>query len=195
MTVKQQKSRLIKEMVAETLLVLLFLSITFHRPLSDFLIKFNQNQWYEGMAVIIDSHVKDIVSEGKTITHKYYVYAHYKYDSMGTTYESNSISNLGDYIIANNKDDAYVAINTYLKPGSYIKVNISKNPPKRSYLFQDKLPKSHNRFEIIMFLIALLALYNLNKSIKQFRHLSQKQLEDKKDKHLSQPNSINTLNH
>jgi hypothetical protein len=174
MTIKQQKAKLIKEMIAEILLALLFFTITFHRPLSEFLYKFNEDQWYQGRAVIIDSHVKDVVSKGKTTTHTYYVYAHYKYDSMGTTYESDKISNLGNYIIAKNKSDAYEAINTYLKQAKYIEVNISKTPPKRSYLFRDKLPNSNNRFEIMMFLIALVALYNLNKSIRQFRHLSQK---------------------
>lgn len=99
---------------------------------------------------------------------------------MGTTYESNKISNLGNYIIANGRTEAYDAINTYLQKGQRIKVNISKNPPTRSFLFRDKLPNSNNRFEIIMFLISLLALYSLNKSINQLRHLSQKPTEDKK---------------
>ncbi len=200
MTIKQQKSKLIKEMTAEILMALLFLFIAFHRPITEFLFKFDETLWYEGTAIITQSKVVDKIKKNQgplanRTTHTYYVHAQYQYDSMGTTYESDKISNLGNYIIANGRTDAYEAINTYLQKGQRIKVNISKNPPTRSFLFRDKLPNSNNRFEIIMFLIALLALYSLNKSIRQFRHLSQKRLEDKKDKHLGQPNSVNPLNH
>jgi hypothetical protein len=187
------KSTLKKEIIGFGLLALLFLFITFHRPIFELFVKFDENQWYEGMAVIIDSHVKDVVNDGKSSTHTYYVYAHYQYESFGTTYESNSISHLGDYIIANDRSDAYDAINTYLKPEKYIEVNISRNPPKRSYLFRDKLPDSSNRKEIAMFVIALLALFGLNKSIKQLRAASHKQKTHQKENNSSQPISYKTL--
>ena len=61
------------------------------------------------------------------------------------------------------------------------------DPPIHSFLFRDKLPNSNNRFEIIMFLIALLALYNLNKSINQLRTISQNQQTNNKHKKKSQP--------
>ncbi len=190
-----KQSTLIKEILGFSLLALLFLFFALHRPIFELLLKFDENQWYEGMAVILDSHVKDVEKRGKTVSHSYYVYAHYQYDSMGTTYESHSISNLGNYIIANNRSDAYEAINTYLKPGKFIEVNISNKPPQRSFLFRDKLPNSSNRQEIIMFILAVLTLLGLNKSIRQLRTFSQNENKNTNNQQSSQPNSQTTLNH
>ena len=192
MTKQQQKSKLVKEMMAETLMALLFLFFAFHRPITEILFKFDESQWYEGTAIITQSRIVDKIKKGQgplanRTTHTYYVYAQYQYDSMGKTYKSDKISNLGNYIIANGRADANDAINTYLQKGRRIKVNISKNPPTRSFLFRDKLPNSNNRFEIIMFLIALLALYSLNKSIRQMRTISQNQQTNNKHKKKSQP--------
>ncbi len=190
-----KKSTLIKEIIGFSLLALLFLFFALHRPLFELMLKFDGNQWYQGMAIILDSHVKDVEREGKRVSHSYYVYAHYQYDSMGTTYESHSISNLGDYIIANNRSEAYEAINSYLKAGKYIEVNISKSPPKRSYLFRGRLPNSSIRKELIMFILAILTLLGLNKSIRQLRTLSQNDNKTPNKQQSSQPNLPSTLNH
>lgn len=64
MTIKQQKSKLIKEIIVEIFLAILFLFFTFHRPITEILFKFNENQWYEGTAIIIQSKVVDKIKKG-----------------------------------------------------------------------------------------------------------------------------------
>ena len=173
-------STLIKEIIAFSLLALLFLALALQQILFEFLIGFNEEQWYKGTATITQSYVVDKVKKGQgplanRTTHSYQVYANYQYISQGTTYESNRISNLGRYIIAKNRSEAYQAIQTFLKPGKSIKVNISKKPPVRSYLFREKLPNSDFRLEIGLFLIAVLAAFAVIKTTKQLKQLKRKE--------------------
>jgi len=173
-------STLIKEIIAFSLLALLFLALALQQILFEFLIGFNEEQWYKGTATITQSYVVDKVKKGQgplanRTTHSYQVYANYQYRSQGTTYESNRISNFGRYIIAKNRSEAYQAIQTFLKPGKSIKVNISKKPPVRSYLFREKLPNSDFRLEIGLFLIAVLAAFAVIKTTKQLKQLKRKE--------------------
>ena len=175
------------KIIGLSLLAVLFLALAFHHPIEELIIKINDKNWYQDQATLIESHVEEVKTEGQSQPIKYRIYAHYQYKSMGTTYESHSISKFGKYLTTNSKNEAYEAINSYLKAGSLIEVNISKNPPKRSYLFRNKLPSSNNQLEIIMLVFALLAVYALNITLKQLRNLSQKDIKAKHSKHFGQP--------
>ncbi len=179
MSSKPTKSTLIKEIIGFGFMTLLFLSFTFHHYIGELSQNFDKEQYYQGTALILDSRVDFVTKKtsppvkGSRTTDYYYVYAHFQYESMGKTYQSHRISNLGNHLSSDRKS-AYKAINTYLKADKYIEININKTAPEYSYLFRGKLPQSSNRKEIVTFFLAMLGFFALVKSIRQLRGASHK---------------------